>query len=374
MSVIETFVGQILPYLILGGVIGFFLSKLTSNNSKSSEENMKAMKAAFVEIAREERERLQENIEGDMQEERTQRDQVNTLVETLTRSLNEAKTKWTTNTQALDNSLTDLIDSHIRWEEALSNPGLMGGMAEDALEVLLERAGFEEGTHFEMQPRTEDKDGNILIPDCYIYLPDDGVLVIDSKAPMKHFSKALKTNNAEKKAKLLEEHAKAYITYAKALKKKDYTSAVGNRTVDTIFMFVPNAAVYLAAVGAMNDLEIQARKQSVSIVPPQMLYPAIKTVMLIWTEKQMSENQEEIKKMVYLFQDRVRVFYADHFANVGSSLKDAVEFYNKAIASWNSYLAKTLRDVEKEMKPEKTVEPLDEIEEMPHEIKESDKK
>ena len=76
MSVIETFINQILPYLILGGVIGFFLSKLTSNNSKS----FKAMEAAFVKIAREERRRLQENIEGDMQEERTQRNEVNTLV------------------------------------------------------------------------------------------------------------------------------------------------------------------------------------------------------------------------------------------------------------------------------------------------------
>ena len=106
MSVIEAF-SQILPYLILGGVIGFYLSKKqASNDSKSSEEIMNAMKAAFVEIAREERERLRENIEGDMQEERTQRGQVNNLVETLTRSLNDANTRWTTNTQALDNSLT----------------------------------------------------------------------------------------------------------------------------------------------------------------------------------------------------------------------------------------------------------------------------
>ena len=61
---------------------------------------------------------------------------------------------------------------------------------------------------------------------------------------MTHYKRAFETSDPNEKAKHLLAHANSYVTYAKNLKDKDYTSAVNRRTPDHIFMFIPNAAAF----------------------------------------------------------------------------------------------------------------------------------
>ena len=50
------------------------------------------------------------------------------------------------------------------------------------------------GINFDTQI-TEQTEGGRLRPDFYVYTPDDGVIVIDSKAPMKLYKEAIKAEN-----------------------------------------------------------------------------------------------------------------------------------------------------------------------------------
>ena len=368
----------LLVILSLGATIGFLLSKLIgkSDSELPVDQQKESMKAAFVELARDEIEKIHETFEQNQKLEDKDKDKLNKLVKDLAEKVQTAKNTWDENTKQLNIDLKSLTKSHTQWAEALSNPGVQGGMAEESLELLLETAGFDEDIHFAMQPREINEDGETLIPDCYVYLPDDGVIVIDSKAPMKHYREAFETDDAEKKATSFNKHAQTYVNYASDLKKRDYTTAINKRTPDHIFMFVPNASVYLAAVESMPDLDNRVRKLGVSIVPPQMLYAALKTVWLTWREKQMSDNMENVQQLVVEFQKRARKFYGDYYIEIGNKLADTVEKYNAGVKSWTSRLGVTLRDIEDKIGTEsdRRTETPEMIEEMPMDTDKSEKK
>jgi DNA recombination protein RmuC len=368
----------LLVILSLGATIGFLLSKLIgkSDSKLPVDQQKESMKAAFVELARDEIEKIHEAFEQNQKLEDKDKDKLNKLVKDLAEKVQTAKNTWDENTKQLNIDLKSLTKSHTQWAEALSNPGVQGGMAEESLELLLETAGFDEDIHFAMQPREINEDGETLIPDCYVYLPDDGVIVIDSKAPMKHYREAFETDDAEKKATSFNKHAQTYVNYASDLKKRDYTTAINKRTPDHIFMFVPNASVYLAAVESMPDLDNRVRKLGVSIVPPQMLYAALKTVWLTWREKQMSDNMENVQQLVVEFQKRARKFYGDYYIEIGNKLADTVEKYNAGVKSWTSRLGVTLRDIEDKIGTEsdRRTETPEMIEEMPMDTDKSEKK
>ena len=111
-------------------------------------------------------------------------DDISKQLKEIEKSINAANTAWTTNTTSITKEVKDLSKSHIQWAEALSNPGEQGALAEEALEVMLETAGLIKGVNFDTQ-QTESTEQGRLRPDFYVYTPDDGVIVIDCKAPMK---------------------------------------------------------------------------------------------------------------------------------------------------------------------------------------------
>ena len=234
----------------------FYESSQTNEEKKEERENMiNELSIKFREIAEKEKNEINETAEMQRKIDEEGKKTLETLVTELNKTITEASSKWDADTKAITSDIKDLTISHTQWAEALTNPGTQGGLAEESLQMLLESAGFEEGTHHKMQPREVNEEDETLIPDCYVFLPDDGVIVIDSKAPMTHYKRAFETSDPEQKSDHLLSHARSYITYAKKLKDKDYTSAVKRRTPDHIFMFIPNVAVYLSALDAIPDLD-----------------------------------------------------------------------------------------------------------------------
>ena len=361
MEVILNIVFFLVAITIASLIIGFFVTKGLNRKSEDARKNDQErekdlidtvadkVSVKFAEIARESQKDIRETAKDQREIEDEGKKQLNDMVESLTKAVNDASVKWDTDTNAIKNDLQNLTTSHTQWAQALTNPGKQGGMAEESLQMLLEAAGFEDGTHFKMQPREVNEDGATLIPDCYIFLPDDGVIIIDSKAPMVHYKRAFETEDLEKKKKHLKDHANSYIAYAKSLKEKDYTSAVKRRTPDHIFMFVPNAAVYLAAVDSIPDLDQKVRALGVSICPPQMLYASLKTVWLTWKEKKVNENMKEVQELVYEFQERSRIFYSVKFKDLEKKIKDLNRSWNSSVSSYKSRLGPTLDKIEEKI-------------------------
>ncbi|SVB35995.1 uncharacterized protein METZ01_LOCUS188849 [marine metagenome] len=273
-----------------------------------------------------------------------QEDDITKKLKDIETSLNTATATWKANTTSITQEVNDLSKSHIQWAEALSNPGEQGALAEEALEMMLETAGLVKGVNFDTQ-KTETTEQGRLRPDFYVYTPDDGVIVIDSKAPMKLYREAIEMEDGDQKQDKSKEHAQTVLGHVKALGRKDYTQAVGKKTPDNVIMFVPNIAIYLSACEQIPDLVQQAWKHKVTICPPEAVYPILKNIMLTWQQKKLYENAEDIQKQALVIHSRLKTFHS-YFAKIGNELKTAVKAFNDGTGSWERRLTPAFRKLE----------------------------
>ena len=263
----------------------------------------------------------------------------------MEKTLFDAKTIWKTNTSDITQEFRQLNKSFTAWEESLSNPGEQGALAEEGLEVMLEAAGLVKGISFDKQITEHTDEGATLRPDFYVYTPENGVIIIDSKAPMRHYKNATQANSDVEKGEALENHANSMYAYAQQLGQRDYSQATGRNTPDMVIMYIPNIAVYLAAIEARPNLIQDAWRHKVQICPPEAVYPVLKTIMLSWQQKKLYDNAAEIQKQTKVIHDRAKVFY-NHLSSIGKALISAKKAFNRSASSWDSRVVPAFRKIE----------------------------
>ena len=180
------------------------------------------LKSIFRETARDELSEIQNQISDDNKQNE---DDLSKRLEALNTAIIKASSTWDANTKSLTQEVGDLTKSHTQWAEALSNPGQQGALAEESLKVMLETAGFVKGVNFSEQ-QSEKTDQGDYRPDVYVNTPDQGTIIIDSKAPMKLYKEAIEIEDENLKKSKLKDHAKNVLDHAKKLGKKDYSGAI----------------------------------------------------------------------------------------------------------------------------------------------------
>ena len=303
----------------------------------------KALKSLFRNTAREELEDITNEINDSNQKNETD---ITASIRNLEKTLYEAKGVWKANTSDITQEFRQLNRSFTAWEEALSNPVEQGALAEEGLEVMLEAAGLVKGISYDKQVTETNDEGERLQPDFYVYTPEEGVIIIDSKAPMRHYKNAIMAETEIEKEESLALHASSFLTYARDLAQRDYTQATERNTPDMVIMYVPNLAIYLAAIEARPSLIEEAWSHKVQICPPEAMFPVLKSIMLSWQQKKLYDNAAEIQKQTSIIHERVKVFYG-HVSNIGKALTSANKAFNKSASSWDSRIVPAFRKIEK---------------------------
>ncbi len=300
------------------------------------------LKSIFRETARDELSEIQNQISDDNKQNE---DDLSKRLEALNTAIIKASSTWDANTKNLAQEVGDLTKSHTQWAEALSNPGQQGALAEESLKVMLETAGFVKGVNFSEQ-QSEKTDQGDYRPDVYVNTPDQGTIIIDSKAPMKLYKEAIEIEDENLKKSKLKDHAKNVLDHAKKLGKKDYSGAIGKKTPDFVIMYMPNVSIYMSAIEQIPDLVEQAAKHRVMICPPSLVYAALKTIMLTWQQQEVYENAENIKQQASEVHARLKKFNDDFFTKIGTDLGRAIKSYNDGVRSWESRLMPSVRKIE----------------------------
>ena len=300
------------------------------------------LKSIFRETARDELSEIQNQISDDNKQNE---DDLSKRLEALNTAIIKASSTWDANTKNLAQEVGDLTKSHTQWAEALSNPGQQGALAEESLKVMLETARFVKGVNFNEQ-QSEKTDQGEYRPDVYVNTPDQGTIIIDSKAPMKLYKEAIEIEDENLKKSKLKDHAKNVLDHAKKLGKKDYSGAIGKKTPDFVIMYMPNVSIYMSAIEQIPDLVEQAAKHRVMICPPSLVYAALKTIMLTWQQQEVYENAENIKQQASEVHARLKKFNDDFFSKIGTDLGRAIKSYNDGVRSWESRLMPSVRKIE----------------------------
>lgn len=228
---------------------------------------------------------------------------------------------------------------------ALKNPAARGRWGELTLRRVAELSGMSAYCDFDEQFSVDGGDGK-LRPDMVVRMPAGKTVVVDAKAPIDCYMKALEASDENSRQAHLLAHAQAVRDHIKRLSLKSYWAQFEN-SPDFVVLFIPGESFFSAALEADRKLIEDSWASKVLIATPTSLIALLRVVALGWNQERLAENAQKISEAGKSLYERLQNF-AEHFSKVGGSLDRAVESFNKAVGSWEHKLvpgARTLKEL-----------------------------
>ena len=224
----------------------------------------------------------------------------------------------------------------------LGDSRMRGSWGEQELRRVIELAGLQERVSYVQQTTigTESKGR----PDVIVHLPENLDIVIDAKAPLDAYRRAVDAEDETEQQSHLEQHADALRRHAEQLGKKNYTREMPN-TPEFVVMYVPTDSMLDAAMEANAGIwEAAWRKHRVLITSPGLLIAVLSSVAFAWKRQEVEQNAKNIAELGERLHERLRK-HADQLRSIGSGLNTAVKSYNESIGSLEGRVLVTAREL-----------------------------
>jgi DNA recombination protein RmuC len=267
---------------------------------------------------------------------------------------------------AIDMAGQNLRGETARLVDALKRPGVRGRWGELQLKRVVELAGMIEHCDFEEQQTLTAEDRRMR-PDVVVRLPGGKFVVVDAKAPLDAYLKALEAPDEAARQLLLLEHARQVRTHLVQLASKGYAAHV-HPSPDFVVMFLPGEMFFSAALEQDPSLiEFGAAGMSQHVIPasPTTLIALLRAVAYGWQQEAMEENARQISDLGRNLYESIGKLGA-HFDKLGARLKSSLEAYNEAVGSLEGNVlvkARKFKELQtangvEDMKP---LEPIDRV-------------
>lgn len=312
------------------------------------KETFKALSADLLSINSSQflsqaKEKLAEIIELQKKDWGLQKEEFKNLVEPLGKNLSELDKQVQQMEQkregayrALIQQVTQLGSSYQEMQkstfnltQALKSTTIRGRWGEVQLRRIAEMAGMISYVDFNEQVTVDE--GR---PDMIVHLPNEGLIPVDSKAPMNAYLEAQEIQDEDRRQKKLDEHAKSLRAHMKSLSQKAYWLQF-KRSPEFVVMVVPYDSGLTAAFERDGKLLEDALENKVLIVSPVSLLALLKVIAYGWLQLQLAENAQKIAEQGKELYNRF-VTFSGHLSEVGKRLNSTVQSYNKAAGSMES--------------------------------------
>lgn len=216
--------------------------------------------------------------------------------------------------------LATQVTSHVgSLNSILANKQTRGAFGQGQLEAIV--ADLLPKGAYEFQYTLTNK----MRPDCVIFVPDVGHLVIDAKFPLEAMT-AWRDAGTDEDRKSAVQRIKQDIT--KHISDIAEKYMIPGETQDVALMFIPSESLYADLYESFDDLVQRARRARVMIVSPNMAVLAIQLVRQMRKDAQMREAVDHIRfeighmmKDVGLLGERVRKLQT-HFGQTTKDMDD----------------------------------------------------
>lgn len=286
-------------------------NQLLEEKSEKFTETNKVNLETLLKPLKEDIHQFKEKVEKTHTEDTKQR----TTLEERIRGLIEQTNKVSTEANNLATALKGKPQKRGNWGEVI-------------LERILEASGLTKDREYFVQAGIKDEEGKNQRLDVRVNLPDNRVIVIDSKVSLIAYDQYMATETVEEQRRFLAEHVQATKLHIDQLSKKKYDNIAG--ALDFTMMFVPIEPAYLLAIQADEDLWSYAYTKRILLVSPTTLIACLKLFSDLWRREWQNKNAMDIVKRGELLYDKF-VGFTENFEEIGKKLDAAQRTYQDAL-------------------------------------------
>ncbi len=214
--------------------------------------------------------------------------------------------------------------------QALRAPSSRGRWGELQLQRVVELAGMLEYCDFETQ-LTLATEGGVQRPDMVVRLPGGSSIVVDAKAPLEGYLAAMDAGDEPSRLVALDRHAKQLRAHITALSDRAYWRQFP-QAPEFVVLFLPGEAFHAAALERDPSLLEAGVAQRVLIASPTTLIALLRAAAYGWRQERVAESAAQVSALGRELSERLALF-TSHLSDVGASLDQAVNRYNRAVGS-----------------------------------------
>lgn len=210
----------------------------------------------------------------------------------------------------------------------------LGNWGELQLELALQQAGLEKNRHYKTQVAFRTEDGQRVLPDLLLYLPDDKEIIVDSKVSLVDYQAAISAAEDEVQAQRhLSRHVRAVRNHIDDLSAKNYSQLSGLNTPGFVLLFMPIEAAFIAALKADDALYHYAYNKNVILTSPTTLLPLLKTVSYLWMRSDSHEQALALGDEAMAIYNQAALV-AQHMVKLGQTLDTSTRQFNQVVRSF----------------------------------------
>jgi DNA recombination protein RmuC len=204
-----------------------------------------------------------------------------------------------------------------------------GNWGEIILESILQNSGLAKDREYFLQQTIKDENGRSLRPDVLVKLPDNRMIIIDSKVSLLAYDRWCSCDHDEERALHLADHLRSVYSHVNDLHGKKYDML--ETALDFTMMFVPIEPAYLLSVQHDQNLWAYAYAKRIMLISPTNLIACLKLMADLWKREQQSRNAMEIVNRGEKLYEKF-VAFCSNLEDVGRHIEKTQTAYESAMA------------------------------------------
>lgn len=236
-------------------------------------------------------------------------------------------------------------EAHNLTQALTGNTKVQGDWGELQLETLLQNAGLEKDVHYEVQDTGRNADGKLLRPDFVVKLPDNRLVIIDSKVSLTAYAAwtAAEDNAARKTA--MKSHYGSMERHVRDLGEKRYQDLYGTAP-DFVLMYIPVEPALSVDFERQNTLYQMAAGKKVVPVTTSTLLATLRLISFLWKQESQKQNAEAIASRGQQLLKKFNGFLSD-LKQIGTRLEQAQSAHTGAFQKLSTGTGNLISQAEK---------------------------
>jgi DNA recombination protein RmuC len=207
---------------------------------------------------------------------------------------------------------------------------MQGNWGELVLERVLEKSGLEKGREYDVQQSFTTEEGNRLMPDVIIHMPDGKKMIIDSKVSLTAYERFVNAEDELEKAKFLKDHVNSIERHVEMLSAKNYHDLYKIESPNFVLLFIPIEPAFAVALSQEAKLYNKAFDKNIVIVTPATLLATLRTIDSMWQNEKQQRNALKIAEEAGKLYDQF-VNLTDDLLKLGNQFKTAQGTYESTM-------------------------------------------